>query len=151
MDTRKIKSVKDIKEDILFATTPPPLRVELKRILIVGTAMNLIFGIVYVWSWNRFFSVFTLFALTDMIAIYLPAVFRKYIVTDSYLYVKNLSGVKEIPFTDVGSISAARGKILVVSYNGRIQTKINESLINPADRAKFKDVLFGQMNKHNET
>jgi hypothetical protein len=144
VDTKKIKDIKDIKEDILFATTPPPLVVDLKRILIVGTLLNLIFAFIYVWSWTRFISVFVIFALMDLITIYIPAVFRKYIVTERYLYVKSMSGVKEIPFSEIGGITAAKGKILVSSYKGRTLTKINEILINPADRTKFKDILFEQ-------
>ncbi|KAF1085711.1 hypothetical protein SPSYN_01857 [Sporotomaculum syntrophicum] len=137
----------DIQENILFETTQPPFIVDLKRIMIVGISLNLIFAIFYVWSWTRFFSVFGLFAFMDLITFYLPAVTRKYIITERCLYVKSLSGVKEIPFSEIGGITAAKGKILVASYKGRTLTKINEILINPADRAKFKDILFEQMEK----
>ncbi len=137
----------DVKGNILFETTHPPFSVDLKRILIVGTSLNLLFAIFYQWSWTRFISVFVLFALMDLITFYLPAVARKYIITEHCLYVKSLSGVKEIPFNEVGGITAAKGKILVASYKGRTLTKINEILINPADRATFKDILFEQMDK----
>jgi len=116
--------------------------------MIVGFSMNLIFALFYVWSWTRVISVFVLFALMDLLTIYLPAISKKYIVTENSLILKRWSSVKEIPFSEIGNIAAAKGKILVVSYKGKVLAKINEVFIHPSDREQFKDVLFRQMEKH---
>jgi len=138
----------DNQKDVLFETKNPSFLVDLKRIMIVGFSMNLIFAIFYVWSWTRVISVFVLFAFMDLIAIYLPSFTKKYIVTETSLIIKRWSDAKEIPFSEVGSISAAKGKILVVSYKGKVLAKINEVFINPTDREQFKDILFKQMEKY---
>ncbi len=135
------------QENILFETKHPSFLVDLKRILITGVSLNLIFALFYRWSWTRVVSVLVLFALMDIITFYLPAISKKYIITEHCLIIKRRFGSKEIPFCQVGSISAAKGKILLVSMNGKVLTKIQEVFIDPSLREKFKDLLFQQMQK----
>jgi len=133
---------------VIFETKHPPYSVNLKRILILGTCLNLLFLIFFRWSWARTINLFILFALLDFFTFYLPAVTKKYIITKHSLIRKSWFGSKEIPFSQVGSITAAKGKILVVSTKGKVLLKIHEMFLDHTIREKFKDILFEQMQKH---
>jgi len=134
-------------ENILFETEHPSYLVSLKRVIITGVCLNLIFLIFFRWSTARTITLFILFALLDLITFYLPAVTKKYIITKRCLIKKSRFGSKEIPFKQIGGITAAKGKILVVSIEGKVLLKIYEVYLHHAIREKFKDVLFDQMNK----
>ncbi|MDD4170348.1 MAG: PH domain-containing protein [Desulfotomaculaceae bacterium] len=137
----------EIQEDIIFETKHSPYSENLKRILITSISLNLIFLIVFRWSWTRAVTIFLLFALMDLITFYLPAISKKYIITSRHLIIKSWFGSKEIPFSRIGSISAAKSKILLVSTSGRVLLKIQEIFLHPSVREEFKDLLFEQIQK----
>ncbi|OPX84770.1 MAG: hypothetical protein A4E53_03827 [Pelotomaculum sp. PtaB.Bin104] len=137
----------DHQEDVIFETRHPPYSVNLKRVVITGVSLNLIFLLMYRWSWTRAVTIMLLFALMDLITFYLPAVSKKYIITRRCLIIKSWFGTKEISFSQIGSISAAKGKILLVSTKGKILSKILEVFLHPLDREHFKDLLFELVQK----
>jgi len=135
-------------DKILFETKHPAYSANLKRVLIVGVCVNLLFLIFFRWSWTRTITLFILFALLDLFTFYLPAVTKKYIITKRFLIKKSWFGSKEIPFSQIGSITAAKGKILVVSTRGKVLLKIHEIFLHHTIREKFKDILFERMQKN---
>ena len=149
MTDQEIKINQDKQNPILFQTRHAPFLLEMKRVLIMGmllTLLNLVTHGIYI---TQFICVFVIIGLLDIVTVYLPARSRKYIVTEHSLIIKHMSTIKEYPFSEIGSISAAKGKILVVSMQGRVLKKINEIFIDPAMREEFKDILFKQMEKNN--
>ena len=135
-------------EDILFQTKPVPFKVELKRILIMGIGLMVVNTILHSFYLHQLIGVFLIIGLLDMFTFYLPGRARSYIITDKSFFIKRMSKLKEYPFSEIGNISAAKGKILVVSVNGKILGKISEAYIDPAVRKEFKDVLFQQMERN---
>ncbi len=132
----------DNQEDIIFETKHPPYTVNLKRVLVTGVSLNLLFLVFFKWSWYRVVTIFILFAMMDLITFYFPAVSKKYIITGRSLIIKSWFGSREIPFSHVGSITAAKSKILLVSMGGKVLIKIQEIFLHPSVREKFKDLLF---------
>jgi len=134
-------------ENIIFETKPPSYLVSLKRVIILSIFLNLLVFVFFRWSWTVALTLFIIFALLDLFTFYLPGVTKKYIITNHRLIKKSWFGTKEIPLSQIGNITAAKGKILVVSTRGKVLLKIQEVYLHHAIREKFKDILFEQMQK----
>ncbi|HWQ89439.1 MAG TPA: hypothetical protein VN374_05655 [Desulfitobacteriaceae bacterium] len=136
------------RKDIIFKTKHAPYTASLKRILYTGAALNVLFLILFRWSWTGTISVFLLIALMDLVTFYLPAITKQYIITQNSIMRRSWFGTKEIPFCQIGNIAAAKGKILLVSMKGKVLLKIYEIYLDKSVREKFKDILFEQFEKH---
>ncbi|MFZ3130196.1 MAG: hypothetical protein WA125_03600 [Desulfosporosinus sp.] len=135
------------EKGILFETKHPPYTASLKRIIIASVCINLFFLILFKWSWVRVLDIFILVALMDFVTFYFPAVTKRYIITKDSLSRKGWFGSKEVPFKQIGNISAARSSILVLSTNGKVLFKIYEIFLDKSVREKFKDILFDRFEK----
>jgi len=136
------------RKDIIFKTKHASYTASLKRILYTGAALNVLLLILFRWTWTGVITVFLLIALMDLVTFYLPAVTKQYIITQNSIMRKSWFGSKEIPFSQIGNIAAAKGKILLVSIKGKVLLKIYEIYLDQSVKEKFKDVLFEQFKKH---
>ncbi len=136
------------RKDIIFISKHPSYTANLKRVLYTGAALNVLFLILFRWSWTRVIIVFLTIALMDLVTFYLPAVTKKYVITKNSIMRKSWFGSREIPFSQIGNIAAAKGKILLVSMKGKVLLKIYEIYLDQSVREEFKDILFKQFEKH---
>jgi hypothetical protein len=136
------------RKDIVFVTKHASYKASLKRILYTGGGLNLLLLVLFNWSWVRVLVVFGGIALMDFVTFYLPAVMKKYIITKKSIIRKNVFGSKEIPFSQIGNIAAAKSKILLVSMNGKVLMKIYEIYLDESVREEFKDILFKKFKKN---
>lgn len=135
------------KQKVIFETKHPPYTASLKRVIISGVIINLLFLILFKWSLVRVLDVFVLVALMDFVTFYFPAVTKRYIITNDSFIRKGWFGSKEVPFKQIGNIAAAKNKILIVSTNGKVLFKIYEIFLDKSVREKFRDILFDQFEK----
>ena len=130
------------EERILFETKPYPYRTSMKRILIIWVIIIPIMVALFGVPLDALVNIVIIIIPLDFCTFYLPAISRKYVLTSRSLTRKSWFGDKKTFFNDVGSVTAAKGRILVVNRKGKVIFKIYELYFHPSVREEFKDLLF---------
>ncbi|MCL2766051.1 MAG: hypothetical protein FWD21_00020 [Peptococcaceae bacterium] len=129
-------------ERIKFITKPQSYLSNIKRIFIIWFILIICLMIILGAGFSRLFDFLIIVIFLDFFTFFLPGISKKYIVTNKRLIRKSWFGNKEAYYEDIGSVTAAKGRILVVNRTGKVYFKIYELYFHPSVREEFKDLLF---------
>ena len=132
----------DEAEKVLFETKPQSYIADIKRIFIIWFILIIFLMLILGAGFSRILDFLIIVIFLDFFTFFLPGISKKYVVTRKKLTRKSWFGDKETFFEDVGSVTAAKGRILVVNKKGKVIFKIYELYFHPSVREEFKDLLF---------
>ena len=132
-------------EKALFETKHPPYIENIKRTITIWIILTIVIVAFSAAPLTVVLEMLILLLMLDFFTFFLPGISKKYIITQESLIRKSWFGTKTAYFEQIGSVTAAKGRILVVSKEGRVIFKIYEIYFHPAVREKFKNILFSMI------